>query len=34
MLVEDVAEKYPRDTIIVRIKGHLSCIIKGNILDI
>ena len=32
--VEDIAHEYPRDTIIVRIESHLTCIIKGTILDI
>ena len=32
--VEDIARKYPRDTILVRIDAHLTSIIKGNILDI
>lgn len=32
--VEQIAKRYKRDTIIVRIKGHLTCIKKGNILDI
>lgn len=32
--VADLAVKYPRDTMIVRIEGHLTTIIKGTILDI
>lgn len=32
--VEDLARKYSRDTIIVRIEGHLTTIVKGTILDI
>ena len=32
--VEDIARLHPRDTILARIEGHLTCIIKGNILDI
>ena len=32
--VEDIAREFPRDSIIVRIEGHLTCILKGNILDI
>jgi hypothetical protein len=32
--VEILAKMYPRDTIIVRVEGHLTTIIKGNILDI
>ena len=32
--VQELAEKYSRDTILVRIEGHLTTIIKGTILDI
>lgn len=32
--VNDIAEMYPYCNIIVRIKGHLTSIIKGTILDI
>lgn len=32
--VEDIARRFPRDIIIVRIDGHLTSIIKGVILDI
>ena len=32
--VKDIAEKYPRDRILVRLDGHLTTIIKGTILDI
>lgn len=32
--VEYVAKCYPRDTLLVRIDGHLTSIVKGNILDI
>ena len=32
--VEDIAKRYPRDTILVRIDAHLTCIIKGTVLDI
>lgn len=32
--VEYIARKYKRDTLIVRIEGHLTCIYKGNVLDI
>jgi len=32
--VEDISSKFHRDTLIVRIDGHLTSIIKGNILDI
>lgn len=32
--VGDIASMYPRDRIIVRIEGHLTCIIKGAVLDI
>lgn len=32
--VEDVARKYSRDVILVRIDNHLTTIIKGTILDI
>lgn len=32
--VEDLAKRYSRDTILVRIEGHLTTIVKGNILDI
>lgn len=34
MSVETLAYKYPRDIIIARIDGHLTCIVKGCILDI
>ena len=32
--VEHLASKYSRDTIIARLDGHLTTIIKGTILDI
>ena len=32
--VEDIAKKYKRDTLIIRIEGHLTCSKKGNILDV
>ena len=32
--VEDIARKFPRDKILVRIESHLTCIVKGAILDI
>ena len=32
--VKDIAREFPRDCIIVRIESHLTCILKGNILDI
>jgi hypothetical protein len=32
--VGELANKYPRDTILVRIEGHLTSIVKGTILDI
>lgn len=32
--VKDIAKKYHRDTLLVRIDGHLTCIVKGTILDI
>lgn len=32
--VEDIARRYPRDTILVRMYGHLTCIVKGVVLDI
>ena len=32
--VEYIAKQYKRDIIIARIDGHLTCIMKGNILDI
>ena len=32
--VEDIARKYYRDTLIIRIQGHLTCSIKGKVLDI
>ena len=32
--VEDIARQFPRDKILVRIDSHLTCIIKGAILDI
>lgn len=31
--VEDLAKLHPRETMIVRIEGHVTCIIKSNILD-
>ena len=34
VLVKDIAKRYYRDTLLVRIDGHLTAIIKGNILDI
>lgn len=32
--VEEIARKYYRDTLIVRIKGHLTSVVKGRVLDI
>lgn len=32
--VEDIARQFPRDKILVRINSHLTCVIKGAILDI
>lgn len=32
--VEDIAEKYPNDRVIIRIDSHLTCSIKGIIPDI
>lgn len=34
LTVKQLVTKFPRDTILVRIEGHLTCIIKGTILDI
>ena len=32
--VADIAKLHPRDTMLVRIEGHLTTIIKGTVLDI
>lgn len=32
--VDYIARKYPRDKILIRIDSHLTCVIKGAILDI
>ena len=32
--VSDVAQSYPRNKLIIRVKGHLTCSIFGTILDI
>ncbi len=32
--VEDLSKKYPYHKVIIRVQGHLTCAIFGNILDI
>lgn len=32
--VQDIAESRSDDTLIIRVKGHLTCSVKGKILDI
>lgn len=32
--VAEIAERYPRNKLIIRIKGHLTCSIFGTIFDI
>lgn len=32
--VEEVAAKYPRNKLIIRVEGHLTCSINGTIMDI
>lgn len=32
--VNELAEKYPNSTIIARLEGHLTCIMRGNIRDL
>lgn len=32
--VKELATQYPRNRLIIRVKGHLTCSIYGNILDI
>lgn len=34
MTVDAVADAYPDDTLIIRIKGHLTCARRGRIFDI
>lgn len=34
MTVEDVVDSHPTDTLIIRIQGHLTCAIKGCVMDI
>lgn len=31
--VEEIAQSYPDDVVIIRINGHLTCSIDGNIYD-
>jgi hypothetical protein len=33
-VVQDIANLYPNDKIIIRVKGHLTCSINGKIKDI
>ena len=32
--VSEIAEQHPDDILIVRIQGHLTCVIKGVLFDI
>ena len=32
--VEEVAAQYPRNKLIIRVEGHLTCAINGTIMDI
>ena len=32
--VSDIAFKYPRDKVLIRVNAHLTCSIRGTILDI
>lgn len=32
--VLDVATQYPRSKLIIRVEGHLTCAVRGNVLDI
>lgn len=32
--VEDIANLYPNNTVIIRIEGHLTCAVEGTIYDL